>query len=243
MGDRGGVPVTRVLPGERSQGGRRLRSGFALAAILLVVLVVKPWGAPPAPAAPPSPAAVASEPRTTPGATAPSVGTTTAVGPATLVEGICGRPVGWRVAAVERWAGRMARTLTAMDAAAAASGPADPAIPFVRLSGVPVLALGYCVPGTEGDAPPAGTSATVWQVAERGPVLVRPVVEGGRADGVGLLWLPPPTEPAADAFPGSRTAGWPPGRYVVRLADRTTGYERWFGAEIGEPGAPVTTGP
>jgi hypothetical protein len=110
---------------------------------------------------------------------------------------------------------------------AAAFGPGDPAIRTIVLASPAVLGIGVCMrvgPGTPGqDAAAApGVDAAldaVWSVVRREarPIVVEPISLSVGGANVAVLYRP--------AIDGSGAAGgvtgpraWPPGRYVLRIA-------------------------
>jgi hypothetical protein len=67
---------------------------------------------------------------------------------------------------------------------------------------------------------------------------LEPSLEPAARDALGELWLP--REQA-----GGRRPLWAPGRYVIRLAAPSGGYERYLGMQVGlpEPGPEPSTSP
>jgi hypothetical protein len=190
--------------------GRRAERVAVLAGVLVLLAVVKPWGAD-------KPAEVAHRP-------APSVAATERVFFADLP---CtgGR---WLIEADERWAGDVVRTWVLTDAAEA-TGPTDPQIRFVTVAAPQVLSIGYC-PALWDDARPH-SNLTIYRL---GPpvaiVATSPFRIPKEADAAANDLF----RPAASSAPGASGAApgtWPAGRYVMRV-DGPDGYRRWLGLEI-----------
>jgi hypothetical protein len=166
--------------------------------------------------------------------------------PAALAQPACAYPERWRTAAIQDWGGRVARVWSAAGAVTVASA-GDPAIPFFAVVSTTVMALGWCAPVSGPDRPPLDATGTLFRITPGGPLEV-PVVrlEPNAPDPLGELWAP------QGAARGGRT-GWPPGRYVIRLATPDGTYQRYLGIEVerafreaaptGAPTGLPTTGP
>ena len=195
-----------------SMGHERGRSADRLALValaILIVLIIKPWGPTPEPAAAPLP---------------PARPTAT---PALLADLPCAGGL-WLVEADTRWAGHTVRSWILTDAATA-TGPTDPAIPFVVVAGQQVLAVGYCPPYLDDRRP--HEQLTIYRltptVSEVPTTIVRVPREAEAA--ANELFAPLSTPGPNGQAP--RQVTWSPGRYVLRI--ETSGdYERWLGFEI-----------
>src|SRR5262245_20832455 len=127
---------------ERGRTPERL---VIVALVLLIVLVVKPWGATPEPATAPGPhVSVAPTPRVLSFAELPCTG------------------MMWLVEADTRWGGQVVRSWILTDATLA-TGPADPKIKFVVVAAQQVQAIGYC-PAYRDDSRPHD-SVTIYRLA------------------------------------------------------------------------------
>lgn len=137
----------------------------------------------------------------------------------------CASPLGWRAATIESWSGRQAHVWTAADAVAA-SGPADPGIPFRPIVAETVSAIGWCAPVVGGERPPLAATATLFRVRDGAAVAIPyDRLEPSAPNALGELIVPP--APAT----GSRPP-WAPGRYVIRLAAPGGSYVRYLGMEV-----------
>jgi hypothetical protein len=142
-----------------------------------------------------------------------------------VVEPTCAYPRSWRLAAVQDWGGRTARVWAAVDAAGA-SGPGDPAIPFTTIASTAVTAVGWCAPVAGPERPPLAAVGTLFRLDTAGPrELPFDRLEPASADALGELWVPVPQSVG-------RRPPWPPGRYVIRLAEPGGSYERYLGVEV-----------
>jgi hypothetical protein len=152
-----------------------------------------------------------------------------ATGPASAYQSpTCAYPSSWRTASLQLWAGREARVWSAAEATPA-DGPVDPAIVFHPLASDVVEAIGWCAPVTGPERPPLAAAGTLFRL-EGGVAVEVPVdrLEPAAASALGELWVPP-------AEPDGRRLPWPEGRYVIRLATASGGYERYLGLEVGVP--------
>ena len=140
----------------------------------------------------------------------------------------CAYPTAWRTATIQMWAGARARVWTAAEAVAA-TGVADPSIPFNPVPSDAVEAIGWCAPVTGPDRPPLTAEATLFRLVDGvATEVVVDRLEPAARDAFGELWLP--QEQA-----GGRRPLWTPGRYVIRLAAPSGGYERYLGMQVGLP--------
>jgi hypothetical protein len=113
----------------------------------------------------------------------------------------------------------------------------DPSIPFNLVASDTVEAIGWCAPVTGPDRPPLAAVATLFRL--EGGVAVEVAVdrlEPAVPDALGELWLPP-------GQAGGRRPLWAPGRYVIRLAAPSGGYERYLGMQVGLPEPEPTLAP
>ena len=242
------VPVAKV--GARS---RAVPVGIALAALLLALAVVKPWGAGAGgigeragragpPARTPTPAVGPGPVGTLPPGIAPAGAwacCSTSGPTAPLVVGgmpVCYAPDGWEVVADVPEARFRSRTWIPVTTTAA-TGPADPRIRYARLVAGRVTALGFCAPS---DTAPSGRlNATLWASGTSGPS-----TSADRSAGTGGPGYRPvatlggaAAELGAIVSPAAGSPGWPPGRYVldVRTGPPADG-ALWFGLEVAAPG-------
>ena len=221
---------------ESAGGSPPSASGWP-SSIVLGAAILKPWdpvGDDVADAPPGRPADAAGSPRSASPIARPA--------PAAHddeVTDLCLRPLGWRIVATEIWVDRTARTWKAIDAVEA-SGPDDPAIPVVLVTGEAVPRLGWCAPVVGPDIPPVAARATIFALGTRRPVeLTTRLLEPTEPASGGGIWAPPK---AATCRRPSRTRG-PPGRYVIRIATPDRRFERWLGAEVLRPARERAAGP
>jgi hypothetical protein len=236
---------------------RRLQVVIVVLVAVIVVLVVRPWGdgGPPVAVGPESTnTGVLTRPGTSPGVAThvsalPAVSPGAATSTPALRQVSCGSPDGWRATTVQRWPDRIlpVRSWIAIDPVAAV-GPADPAIPLAPVAAGVVTAIGYCAPLQARLQPPPGAVATLWMLTPTGPRRLSPVsLDLESLYRQGVLWRPAP-ELAAIPRDGGASA-WPPGRYVVEIADPSHAFDRWLGIEIlglGQrvgPGSSAVPGP
>jgi hypothetical protein len=192
---------------ERGRFAERLA---ILGLVLVIVLVVKPWGSTPEPAAGPPPRAIiAPTPETLSFSELPCTGRM------------------WLIEADTRWAGEVVRSWILTDAVAA-TGPTDPTIKFVVVAAQQVLSIGYC-PSYRDDNRPHDRltiyrlDSTVTTVPTT-TVRVPQEAEAAANDLFAPLSTPGPSG-------AGRQLSWGPGRYVIRI-DGSDGYLRWLGLEI-----------
>ena len=206
--------------------GRRPWVGLAVASVIIVVAIVKPWGSP-APvdvSAPlsPSPGAPTSAPdgRTVGRAepSAPPVRT-----PAQLAAYFCHNTVGWLVFSLQQRGDQTFNVWTAADPVSAST------LDLSTLTFTPIYAgnlegFGYCAPGDDELQPGPFDMATIWRVGLDGTTLQEipsTSIEPDLRPDFGLLLGPDRTIDA----PVRNAAGWPAGRYLVRVGDAVLGAE------------------
>jgi hypothetical protein len=146
----------------------------------------------------------------------------------------CGYPTSWRTSTIQLWAGVRARVWTAA-AAVPATGAGDPSIPINMVGSEAVEAIGWCAPVDGPDRPPLTARATLFRLVDGVATEVSfDRLEPVARDALGELWLPQkPSE--------GRRPPWAPGRYVIRLAAPSGGYERYLGLQVGRPEPPEPT--
>lgn len=179
--------------------------------VLLVLLVIKPWGPTPEVATAPGPvASVAPTPEVLRFADLPCQGRM------------------WLIEADTRWAGQVVRSwiLTEADEA---TGPTDPRINFVVVAAQQVLAIGYC-PSYRDDNRPHDR-VTIYRlsptVSEVPTTTVRVPQEADAA--ANELFAPVSTPGPSGGY--AKQISWGPGRYVMRI-EGPGQYLRWLGLEI-----------
>lgn len=179
--------------------------------VLLVLLVLKPWG--------PTP-----EQATAPGPVASVAPTAAALSFADLP--CTGRM--WLIEADTRWAGQIVRSWILTDAVEA-TGPTDPNIRFVVVAAQQVLAIGYC-PSYHDDQRPHDR-LTIYRLQPTVSTVITAPVQAPRETDAAAdeLFAPMGTPGPSGQAPG--IISWPPGRYVIRI-DGVGGYRRWLGLEI-----------
>ncbi len=229
-----------VVPRSSNRG---LLLGATVIAVVLVLAVLKPWGAPGGPgeaAVPGLPSAGPAAADSSPGPTA----TPSATSPG-LDEpgGQCFPGTDWRLFAIEVNEGRPRRHWLSIEPGLA-TGPRDPAVPFVSVVTDRLLALGFCV-GSGPDGPPPLTRVQAWAPAPASagqdvPVALAPLVAYMPHDpDLGAIYQPPPESTGA-----VRTV-WTPGCYVFAVQQGPpVGDEWWFGVEVvAAPSASTAPGP
>jgi hypothetical protein len=239
---RGPTEAQLVVP---RAGNRGLVLGATVIAAVVVLAVLKPWGAPggtgqatDAALASSRPAAASLGPTPTPSPTPPGYD---------APGGQCFTDSDWRVFTIETHEDRPQRHWLTIEPGAAAS-PRDTAVPFVTVVTDQVLALGFCVgSGSDGPAPLVGVRG--WAVGPGGAataLTLNPVrAHMPPTPDLGAVYRPP-----ADADVAA--AAWAPGRYVFAVRQGPPGGEEWwFGVEVvvapsataapGTSGAPGTS--
>jgi hypothetical protein len=195
--------------------------------VLLVLLVVKPWGPTPEQATAPGPvASVAPTPEILRYSDLPCSGRM------------------WLIEADTRWAGQSVRSWILTDAVEA-TGPTDRSIRFVVVAAQQVLAVGYC-PAYRDDQRPHSKLTIFRLLPTVALVPTRTVRVEREAEASANDLLAPAPLPVPSGQAGG-TPGWQPGRYVMHI-EGPAGYERWLGFEVrlispgtGSP-APATPG-
>jgi hypothetical protein len=179
--------------------------------VLLVLVVVKPWGPTPEPATAPGPVVhVAPTPEILKYTDLPCSGR------------------GWLIEADTRWAGQTVRSWILTDAVEA-TGPTDPSITFVVVAGQQVLSVGYC-PSYHDDQRPHSKLAIFRLFPTVSLVPTRTVrVEREAEASANELFAPVPIPVPSGQARG--IPGWQPGRYVMHI-EGPVGYERWLGFEV-----------
>lgn len=237
--------------------GRGPTIAATLVAAAFLVGLVRPWdwlagGSPPGPA-PPAVIAEAGPATASPHPGVPGVPLAAQAdgdAEAPAAAPTCAYPTAWRTATIQTWAGARARVWTAAEAVAARRVD-DPSIPFNLVASDTVEAIGWCAPVTGPDRPPLAAVATLFRLEDGVAVEVAvDRLEPAVPDALGELWLPP-------GQAEGRRPLWAPGRYVIRLAAPSGGYERYLGMQVGlpepeptlepnpepEPGSSATLGP
>lgn len=201
--------------------GRSAERLVIVGLVVLLLLVVKPWGATP----------VVPETATAPGTLASAPPTP---GVPDFADPPCtGRS--WLVEADTRWADQTVRSWTLTEAVQA-TGPTDPDIRFAVAAAQEVLAIGYC-PSDRDDRRPQD-SVTIYRLDPTldpigvtiSPVNVAPVRHALDAQGATNELFAPLATPGPGAQV-ERQVSWSPGRYVMRI-EGPDGYLRWLGIEI-----------
>lgn len=204
----------------RPLSGRIVTVGIS-AALLVGLLLLKPWANSPTRPSDALPTIVAAAATPTPGPTpAPTID------PMVLAASRrqCKSPVDWRMVTAETSATRQTRTMYAAHPSFS-NGPTDGTLVLSRLYASSLRAVGVCVPRSAGTAV-AGELARVvlWQVSDDGTVheirnavvIDRPLYLAGEA-----YWAPPDGE--GDT--------WPSGRYIFEIEPPDGGPSRWMGVE------------
>jgi hypothetical protein len=227
----------------------------ALAVVMVVVAIVKPWdGTDQAqldrvPASPvlaavnaPLPTPYPPGPAKTPAVSMPASAAILAPG---QVE--CGS-ADWQVVTLGTFLSWTVRTWIAI-APVEAGGPGDPTIPVLSLGGSDVAGMGVCAPATRpGALSPASRIVAAWRQSAGGATAaafgrvalsdldIAPL--GGPAGGPADLRSTAPVSVVelVRPFPATQRERWPAGRYILLLASPDRGPDRWIAVDIG--GAP-----
>ena len=217
------LPHLTTVRVRRRSNDSRFVTGLGLAVVFVGVALLKPWGAgSPEPTRPPvvlAPTSVPVTPIPTEDRSAEGLATEFCLGAG-----------GWQVASLETWQTQDVRVWRAIEPIADATGPADPAIPFVPIVALEIAALGWCAPAYGPDRPAGPATVTAWYV--RGGIVTELRLHKIRpADGVtelGALYVPLTACPerthlrAAASGAGAGTVGHRPGR--VPLPGRGEGH-------------------
>lgn len=222
-----------LVPVASGPGSDRIARWVVVAAVLVAVAVVKPWGGAGGGAtsagggAPPSPRAVAGTPAASSGALGAPALTADEIDPDVTLA--CLDPGSWRVASVEAYAAKTIRVWRALEPGTA-SGPADPAIPYVLVVSEGVTELGWCAPVAGTDRPTGETTVQAWTLGD-GTARPLRLVRTGRTpheSSFGAMYGP---SSAGTGRRAPEVTGWPAGHYVFRLR-LEDGDERWFGVDL-----------
>jgi hypothetical protein len=241
MDPSGSPQLTRIAGPGRGPG-----LAAAAAAVLLVLAILKPWGAIPgfdAPGAPDGAGGQGGRPAPLPGGAQPLPSPSPSEDPLADLERHCPQPSGWRVFAHEHWSGGIVRSWKSLSPVREASGPLDPTIPLVPVTSQQVPLLGYCAPWRGPDEPPSDATLTVWRLTpdDRTGTLVPEPLRLERAlplqaTSLGALYEPPAAAAGTGYGPplsrGPRaSSSWPAGTYIFELADGA-GFQRWWGVQV-----------
>lgn len=217
-------PPDVVRVGGRAPFGQRW---VAVAAALLAILIIKPWGGDTGgsgirstPSSPPVP----TPPRTSERPQSSNE----------VVAAECQAPSGWRVFTIERWHEETMRIWWAVTPVVTTE-PTDPRIPVLSIVATDVPALGYCAPLFGPDRPPADAVVRMWRVDSSGSLSeIRAPRLQPPFDTPLLALYAPPSPAGASPDP---TGTWSTGRYLFSSDDL------WFGVDlrIDAPHGPLAT--
>jgi len=242
------TPDVATVRVRTSSPDSRIATALTVMALLVVLAILKPWGAgdPVATAGPfvAAPTSVLITPTPTEDRSAEG-----------LASPICLGTGGWRIATLERWRTQDVRVWRAIEPITAATGPLDPSIPAVPIVADDVTALGWCAPAFGPGRPAGPTTVTAWSV------------RGGLATELKLrqLWPAEGTTPIAALYgpmtvcpeasnclpllPTPAPRRWTTELVVFRHEDGATGNVAWLAADVtilppGErPAATAPAGP
>lgn len=222
------VPTTVVRGGSSDS---RVGNALSVVAILVVLAVLKPWGAG-------SPIAIAR----------PFVpdATTVAITPSPtedrsadgLASPLCLGTGGWRIASLEQWRTQDVRVWRAIEPITSATGPLDPTIPSVPIVALEVTALGWCAPAFGPGRPEGPAVVTAWSVrdgeARRLDLEQAFPVEGSTP--IAAFYVPltlcPETNVCLPLLPAARPRPWATERVTFEFVDKGTGQGLWFAADL-----------
>ncbi len=221
---------------------RRLRVVIVVLVAVIVVLLIRPWGdgatrsavgPRPTSAVEDSVAGPASGTGSPTGVDAPAAERSGVPSDASAERHVsCGSPDGWRATTIQRWPDRVlpVRSWIAIDPVKA-TGPADPLIPLAPVAANLVTAIGYCAPLAARLQPPAESTASLWTLTPTVPLRLTAIgLDPVSLFRQGVLWRPAPELDAVPREGGD--AAWPPGRYVIQIADPGGTFQQWLGIEI-----------
>lgn len=218
-----------VVPVAHVGGSGRIVRWVTIVAVLVSLAIVKPWGGGDTTSGARALATGAATDEPGPSAAATRVPPSHTAGIDADVTRACLDPGSWRVASVEAYGAQTIRVWRALEPGTA-SGPADPAIPYVLVVSEGVTELGWCAPVAGSDRPTGETTVQAWTLGD-GTARPLRLVRTGRTpheSTFGALYGP------LSAVTGRRApevTGWPAGQYVFRLR-LEDGDERWFGVDL-----------
>ncbi len=250
--DNGGVFAPVALTRDRPP----LIRWAAVAAILLIVVIAKPWAPAAGPEASAGGAADAADAAEAaleadasgvpgdgdlPGASGMVVAVSAPIPTSTVVPSppasdavadFCLDLEQWLIASVETSRGRTIRIWRAIDPAVSATGPDDATIPVTTIITEQLLELGWCAPQVGTERPVGSATVDAWSLGRTGPrpeplTRVAPIDTGSP---FGAMYGPRTArlDRPRNAAP---LTSWPDGRYVFRY--RTdVGVERWFAVDV-----------
>lgn len=210
---------------------RPLGAAVAVMVLLLVLLVVKPWGG------------VASLPRASadPGQSAdPQERATRAPAPTPdairqdiLDRRQCQAHDAWQLITMERTGQTRTRSLISVDPVRA-DDPTDPRIETHVFYAAQLRAIGYCVPSTQPhDIAAYRAAVLLWRVdsPDQASVIKDTVVVDSSLASVGEVYLAPRAGRGA-------SSGWTPGRYVFEIqGPKLSGASDWFAIQFQRVGS------
>jgi hypothetical protein len=145
----------------------------------------------------------------------------------------CYPSTGWRVTTVDGTGVDRIRTWYDLIPGWGA-GPADPGIPLVRVFARDLVALGFCVPTTDGQSiAMAGIQGWRVQGGRAVPIeLARLAGSSPRDLALGSLFGAPPSG-AGTSSNGAGAGAWPDGRFVFLIrAGQADEEDIWFGVDV-----------
>jgi hypothetical protein len=207
-----------------------LASALGAAAILLAVLILKPWtGGTAEPTrflalaslGPATATPIPTEDRTADGLAVP----------------ICLGTGAWRVASLETWQTQDVRVWRAIDPIADATGPLDPQIPSVPIVAIQLTALGWCAPAYGPDKPVGPATVTAWTLDDGAalPLQLRQVRPTDGVTPIAALYVPLTRCPTPATCPPQTSSPvptpWTTAHVVFHYQD-TASTQAWFAADI-----------
>ena len=209
----------------------RLSTALGIMLVVILIAIVKPWGAgspePTRPLAVAPAASVAITPIPTQDRTA-----------AGLAVGVCLGSGGWQVASLETWRTQDVRVWRAIDPIPAASGPLDPAIPSVPIVAIRLAAVGWCAPAFGPEVPIGPATVVAWTIDGRHatPLQLQQSYPTDGSTPLAALYVPLTLCPApticASLLPQPEPRAWATERVVFWYRDSASGRQEWFGADI-----------
>jgi hypothetical protein len=206
--------------------GRLVRFGIAVAAVMLLAAIAKPWpGEGPSGPSPTALSVAAPSHRNTMVAAVSATGAPTpSASRSDWDAAVCQSPDGWRVVADDVELGRSVRAWVVASAAYSFVPPLRSSIPITLVVSPGIRRLGFCAPSSIVGDGGIGWTATLWrQGSPASPTAWQQVASLTPSPG----WFGAPADPLDQSL-----AGWAPGTYVLEARFQNSLTEAWLGLTI-----------